>query len=204
MLFRQTFLITTLFSVLTGCAALERQAMNGLEDTLSAPYQSPQIVVDVATEFHAMNSFTHTQLRSMLTTTMDTSVMAATLNLHQKSHNDLASRVKRMVPASVPMTIQYDITSPQGVTLHRAVAMVLGCRNNAQKPELRDSKTRYSAQMECATMENLVATIADPRDLLKGQSLRQTDSVSATSAVQAYLSGNVMGLNESPISVGGN
>lgn len=201
-------LITLMLAAsMTGCAAIEEQMMSDIGNNLSVPYQSPQIVIDISSQSQPLNnSMPIESLKKAMVSWHAPSLIAAEIFVPEKTSQRTMKRLEKQLtrgPLSATYKVSIHTSSELSVTTHFAVANLAGCDQTSIKPELRDGKTGYSPALECSTLSNLVASVADPRDLLSGKALRQPNSINATSAIQNYYSGQVQTPSLQDVSVGG-
>ncbi|WP_102522535.1 CpaD family pilus assembly lipoprotein [Vibrio tapetis] len=208
MLKRNLTLIAVACGLLAGCE-FNRTQMIKMEDRLSTPYQEPQIIVDIQTR-HMELEMTQSMKRKMgdfLAHLNTPALIRATIHYpnvwSKKQVSMLTSHTQSNVADASLFTFQPADIQQVTVVGDYAVARVIGCENAAAFPETFDGKTGYSPNHACASIQNQVAMVADPRDFLQGKIYQNNSSVQGVSAVEAFNQGAVMPLQTQPISVGG-
>jgi len=78
------------------------------------------------------------------------------------------------------------------VVVSRSTAEVPGCPDWSHRSHT-DFQARTSANYGCATNGTMSAMIADPEDLVRGQSTNEVDQVRASKAIKAYRDSEVGG-----------
>ncbi|MDN3680455.1 CpaD family pilus assembly lipoprotein [Vibrio tapetis subsp. quintayensis] len=207
MLKRNLTLIAVACGLLAGCE-FNRTQMIKMEDRLSTPYQDPQIIVDIQTR-HIELEVTQSMKREMgsFLAQLDTPALIKAAirypnNWSKKHVSMLKSHTKSNVSDVSLFTFQPAEIQQVTVVGHYAVARVVGCDDTAAFPETFDGKTGYSPNHACASIQNQVAMVADPRDFLQGKIYQNNSSVQGVSAVEAFNQGSLMPLQTQPISVG--
>ncbi|MEZ8824128.1 hypothetical protein AB6E04_07185 [Vibrio amylolyticus] len=204
---RKQTLALCLTAMMTGCTAIEKQVTSDIGNNLSEPYHAPQIVLDINTQTQRLSDSTpHVSLKNVMNHWHVPSLIAAKLVVPEGTSKRVLKRLETQFGQAAKSVNVKTVTHADSefiLITHSAIASLTGCDNSTIKPEIRDGKTGYSPALECSTLSNLIASVADPRDLLSGKKLQQPTSINATSALQNYYSGSVIAPSLQAVSVGG-
>ncbi|QJB69059.1 CpaD family pilus assembly protein [Parasphingorhabdus halotolerans] len=104
----------------------------------------------------------------------------------------IASRHGLLVSDLAPVTEGYIPSGAMRVVVSRATASVPGCPDWSHRSHT-DFQGRTSANYGCGTNSTMAAMMADPNDLVRGQSADGEDQEKASKAIRAYRDKNVGG-----------
>jgi pilus assembly protein CpaD len=99
--------------------------------------------------------------------------------------DELLRRQGMMLTENAPITPGAIPAGHVRVIISRASARVDGCPNWRTRSAI-DYSTTTTSNYGCATNANMAAMIADPMDLVRGQSDRSNDPLTASNAVAGY------------------
>ena len=107
---------------------------------------------------------------------------------------ELMSRKGMMLAQTVPMTPGAIQPGYLRIVITRATASVPGCPNWNTRSAM-DFNATTTSNYGCATNSNIAAMVADPMDLVHGQSERSNDPLTASRAIRSYRAAPPTGAN---------
>ncbi len=99
--------------------------------------------------------------------------------------DELLRRKGLMLSDNAPITPGAIAPGHVRIIISRATARVDGCPN-WRTTSATDFNSTTTSNYGCATNSNMAAMVADPLDLVRGQSDRSNDPLTASNAVQSY------------------
>lgn len=107
---------------------------------------------------------------------------------------ELMNRKGMMLATTVPITPGAIQPGFVRIVITRASAAVPGCPNWGTR-SATDYNATTTSNYGCATNSNIAAMVADPMDLVRGQSERSNDPLTASRAIRSYRAAPPTGAN---------
>ena len=194
---------------LSGCSINQKSLQN---NTLSSPYQQPQIIVssDIAEytliEQSNLNKQTITAFEQWLlkekVSASHKLLISHPASLSKKDIKKIQSSAKKVGMAENNIRHHQHTSEQIVLTLILDKTTVNSCAKFTHN-KMTETASGYSENFGCASSKNLAAMVAEPRDLLSGREFKSTSSVRSVSAVQAFNQGRVVELKDTNFEVGG-
>lgn len=198
-------LLAALFAV-GGCAELSRQGMLMMDNRLSEPYETPQIIVRAIPKMVSFESYADFRQWTSSVDFSKNELIGLELEYPKHWQNESLSKwfkaIKKKGLSKSKVRSEAQKRNDVLITLYSAKASVLGCDSSAS-PRVADSKTGYSSQFGCSDVKNLVAMTPNPLTFLEENQYLPGIDVIPVNAILRFNKGDVIKPESPRVVVGG-